>query len=335
MNQLTITQKRLAGVLQKRPGLALALVGPPGIGKTFTVAELLLQTPCAQQRFQASIGPSELLKSLLRPKKMSAWVEGTLEQVSAGVFVELPLLVAALGAIISNLAPFVLHLEDVHEVDADQLEFVLALAQAIKGVKGAALLVTSRTGVPKPFEVVPLEPLPADAVKILLESEAGASLPSECLALIDARAAGNPLFALEFFRFLVRRGFVWNDGSRWHWRAPEHDVLPATVEAVIERSILEACTDANTRMVLEARAYLESHLTTGLLRAELLNAALLAKLTGLDLAGVQRAERQLRSKGVLNDAGFVHPLFREVELQHFCKPRDQLRSFASNCAGLK
>jgi hypothetical protein len=92
-------------------------------------------------------------------------------------------------------------------------------------------------------------------------------------------------------------------------------VLPATVEAVIERSILEACTDANTRTVLEARAYLESHLTTGLLRAELLNAALLAKLTGLDLAVVRRAERQLRSKGVLNDSGFIHPLFREVPVK--------------------
>ncbi len=315
MNQLTITQKRLAGVLQKRPGLALAIVGPPGIGKTFTVAGLLLHIPCAQQRFQASISPSELLKSLLRPKKISGWVERTLEQVAAGVFVELPLLVAALAAIISNLAPFVLHLEDVHEVDTDQLEFVLALAQAIKGVKGAALLVTSRTTVAEPFEVVPLEPLPADAVKTLLESEAGASLPSECLALIDARAAGNPLFALEFFRFLTRRGFVWNDGSRWHWRAPEHDVLPATVEAVIERSILEACADVNTRTVLEARAYLESHLTTGFLRAELLNTALLANLTGLDVATVQRAERQLRSKGMLNDAGFVHPLFREVPVK--------------------
>jgi hypothetical protein len=310
VNQLTITQKRLAGVLQKRPGFALAMVGPPGIGKTFTVAQLLLQTPCAQQRFQATISPSGLLKSLLRPKKMSSWVQGTLEQVTAGVFVELPLLVSALGAMIAGLAPFVLHLEDVHEVDADQLEFVLALAQAVQGVKGAALLVTSRTGVPEPFEIVSLEPLPSDAVCVMLEAETGASLPAECLALIDARAAGNPLFVLEFFKFLTRRGFVWNDGSRWHWRAPEHDVLPATVEAVIERSILEACTDLNTRTVLEARAYLEGHLTTGQLTADLL-----ARVTGLDVAAMRLAEHQLRSKGVLNEAGFVHPLFREVPVK--------------------
>jgi tetratricopeptide (TPR) repeat protein len=314
VSSLDIAQKRLAGVLQKRPGLALAIVGPPGIGKTHTVAAWLLQLPCAQQRFQASIAPGALLKSLLRPKTMSAWVAGTLEQVNAGAFVELPLLVSALGAIVAKLAPFVLHLEDAHELDADQLEFVLALAQAIKGVKGAALLVTSRIGIPEPFELVPLEPLPSEAVRLLLESEAGAGLPSECLALIDARAAGNPLFVLEFFRFLTRRGFVWNDGSCWHWRAPEHDVLPGTVEAVIERSILEACGDAKTRTVLEARAYLEGQLTTGL-PAGAFDSALLAQVSGLDLASVRLAEHRLRSKGVLNEVGFVHPLFREVPVK--------------------
>jgi hypothetical protein len=28
-------------------------------------------------------------------------------------------------------------------------------------------------------------------------------------------------------------------------------------------------------------------------------------------------------------------LVNGLELQHFCEPRDQLRSFASNCTGLK
>jgi Tetratricopeptide repeat len=315
VNHLSNTQKRLGGLLFKRPGLAFALCGPPGIGKTFTVQWLLLETPCATISLHANGSAVNLAKTLPRPKKVSAWVDRILEKVAAGTVVETQTLVPALGAILSGLAPFVVHLEDVHELEDDQLGFVQALALAVQGIKGVGLIVTSRSPLPQPFELVPLEALSFSAVRSMLEAEAGANLPLECLALIHSRAAGNPLFTLEFFRFLARRGFVWNDGTRWHWRAPEHDVLPGTIEAVIERVIAEVCADLSTQTTLEARAYLESVIPNwpGTNDARL---ALLACIAGLEPEACSSAEHRLLTRGVLNEHGFVHPLFREVPVKN-------------------
>jgi tetratricopeptide (TPR) repeat protein len=248
-----------------------------------------------------------LLQTVPRPKRLAVWVERELEQPEPTP--------EAIMALLSALAPVVVHIEDLHETTPSQLEFWQGLARAVLRSRGVALIATSRIELPEPFETLMLEALSSEASVELLEHEVGSKLPIEATAWIEARAAGNPLFTLEFFRSLARRGFVWSDGSHWHWRVPDRDVLPATVEAMIERSITEACSDAATRTALEARAYLES------LEPNLkLEPAVWAHVAGLEPEALERAEQHLRVRGVLNESGFVHPLFREVPLHGLNAP---------------
>ncbi len=273
------------------------------MGKTFTVNEVLKDASCRTVSVRAVAPVSNLIHALPHPKRLAVWVERELEKPEPSL--------EAIMALLLGLAPLVIHVEDLHETTNAQLEFWQALAQGVTQARGLALIATSRIALPDPFETVMLEPLSSEASAQLLEREVGASLPHDATAWIHARAAGNPLFTLEFFRFLARRGFVWSDGVRWHWRVPDRDVLPVTVEAMIERAINEACTDNETRTALEARAYLE-HIEPNLK----LESKQWAMIAGLELDTLEMTERNLRAGGVLDDAGFVHPLFREVPIKN-------------------
>jgi hypothetical protein len=296
-------RKRLSGLAARRAGFVLGLQASAGMGKTFTVLEVLKGASCRTVSVRAVAPVSKLIQTLPRPKRLAVWVERELEKPEPSS--------EAIMALLLGLAPLVIHVEDLHECTTAQLEGWQALARGITQSRGLALIATSRITLPEPFETVVLEPLSSAASTQLLEHEVGAILPAEATAWIHARAAGNPLFTLEFFRSLTRRGFVWSDGSRWHWRVPDRDVLPVTVEAMIERTINEACTDDSTRVALEARAYLE-HLEPNLK----LEQEVWAQVAGLELDVVELAERNLRAGGVLGDSGFVHPLFREVPIKN-------------------
>jgi hypothetical protein len=86
-------------------------------------------------------------------------------------------------------------------LSTDQLGFVTGLAQVVARLKGLGLILTSRTEVSQEFEWVQIQALSVEDFKSMLEHEAGAALPLECLDWIHARAADNPLFTLEFFGF--------------------------------------------------------------------------------------------------------------------------------------
>jgi tetratricopeptide (TPR) repeat protein len=295
-------RKRLSGLAARRAGFALGLQASAGMGKTFTVLEVLKAASCRTVSVRAVAPIANLVQTLPRPKRLAVWVERELEQPEPSS--------EAIMALLVGLAPLVIHVEDLHETSTAQLEFWQGLARGITQARGLALIATSRTALPEPFETIMLEPLSSKASVKLLEQEVAATLPVEATAWIHARAAGNPLFTLEFFRSLTRRGFVWSDGSRWHWRVPDRDVLPVTVEAMIERTINEACTDESTRIALETRAYLEHREPNLKLEPEVW-----AKIVGLELDVLELAERNLTSHGVLGDFGFVHPLFREVPIK--------------------
>jgi tetratricopeptide (TPR) repeat protein len=299
---VALLRKRLSGLAARRSGFAVGLCGPAGIGKTFAALEILKTASCRTVGVRAVAPITGLFQALPRPKRLSVWVERELEQPEPTS--------EAIMALLTALAPVVVHIEDLHETTPSQLEFWQGLARAVLRSRGVALIATSRIGLPEPFETLMLEALSSEASVELLEREVGSGLPRKATAWIEAKAAGNPLFTLEFFRSLARRGFVWNDGSHWHWRVPDRDVLPATVEAMIERSITEACSDAATRTALEARAYLES------LEPNLnLEFSVWAHVASLEPEVLAQAERNLRVRGVLNESGFVHPLFREVPVQ--------------------
>ena len=175
------------------------------------------------------------------------------------------------------------------------------------------MLVTSRVMPLAPFVAFRLEPLDAAGVRRLLEGEAGASLPPEALDWIYAQAAGNPLFTLEFFRHLARRGFLWNDGKRWRWRPPATSDVPLTVEALIERLLEETLLDPAVEAVLEARAILPVEVS----------ASLWAEVAGLSREGLEAAHLELQRRGLMRGGKFAHPLFREVVLSRMPSLRRQ------------
>lgn len=300
MADLAVLTQRLAGFTKRRAGIAVALCGAAGIGKSFVAVRLLAGLHCKSVSVRAVTTPAQLSQTLGRPKQLPTWVERELERTGTP-----PL--EALLTLLKHLAPLALYVEDLHECDAAQLEFWVGLGRGVQQLTGVAMIASSRTVPPAVFETVTLEPLSVEATRELLEREIGAALPREATAWIEARAAGNPLFSLEFLRFLARRGSLWSDGTQWHWRDPERDLIPATVEAMIERAIDEACATSAERTALEARAYCEMHDPNQPLEAELW-----ADVAGLELLALVDCERALRSRGVLNEAGFVHPLFREV-----------------------
>ncbi|MCS7069273.1 MAG: tetratricopeptide repeat protein [Meiothermus sp.] len=288
----------------KRAGLALALWGEPGIGKSHTARELLQETPCRSVSLHATVLLPDLARALSRPARLPMWAQTLLERMQRGEHVESGKAASALSAVLAASAPVILHLEDLHEAGPERLEFVEKLAGMASHTKGTALLVTSRVRPPEPFTAFRMEPLDAESIRRLLEAEAGATLPPEALGWIHTQAAGNPLFTLEFFRHLARRGFLWNDGRQWRWRAPAGSDVPHSVEALIERLIQEATARPELKDALEARAILPSEVSD----------ALWVEVAGLSHEALSRAVLEFQRRGLLRGEQFAHPLFRELSL---------------------
>ena len=303
MNEaITRIAKRLTGLIAKRPGLVLAIWGEPGIGKTHTVKELLRETPCRNLSLHATTSPADIARVLPRPSKLPVWAERTLERVVKGEQVETSTLTDALGAALSGLAPFVLHLEDLHETSSTQLEFVQALAKIIARLKGVGLIVTSREQPPEGFEALRLEPLSSQTVKEILQAEVRADLPTEALDWLQTRAAGNPLFSLEYFRYLSRQGFVWSDGQKWRWRVPTLEIMPTTVEVLIEHITAKAMLNPTLEIVIQAKAFL----------GRSIQLELWAAVANVTLEILEASKTELEREGILLGSEFAHPLYAEV-----------------------
>ncbi len=320
-SRLEITNQlgtRLAALHSLRSrGVVLAVVGEAGIGKTWTIQQVLREAKISSFSFHATNSSSTLLRTLPIPKKFPVWAARILERLTKGEFVDAQALTDALIAQLAGLAPIILHLEDLHEADAEHLELWQGLARIVNRTRGVGLLVTSRSQAPEPFETLKIEPLSNQETRDLLEAEVSSVLPVEACDWIFARSVGNPLFALEYFRFLARAGFLWNDASRWHWRVPPKDLMPVTVEALIERQITEACQTSEIRDALESKAMLS------------LNTAseLWLEVSGLSNESLEASRVHLEQRGLFAGNEFAHPLFREVALktsslerrQHFAR----------------
>lgn len=318
MSTLEGLAKHLRGLLLKRHAVVAALCGAPGIGKTHASRALLRDAPCAHVAAHGTVTFAQLLSLLPVVRKEPAWIAGVRAKLRESQFVDDATVLNALVGVLAALAPFIVQLEDIHELSPERLEALDKLGAAVRRVRGCALLVTSRTPPPAAFDAVHLEPLASSATHALLEAAVGAPLPTEATTWIDQRAAGNPLFTVEFFRHLTRQGFIWNDGRQWHWRVPQGDPLPVTVEALIERALFEAPHSPHATALIGAMATL----------APDAEPQLIAVVADLEPEEVRRASAELIAGGVFaGDSAFTHPLYREVALlqlsiaerQHFAR----------------
>jgi tetratricopeptide (TPR) repeat protein len=313
-NELQHISRRLTGLSMKRSGLAFGIYGEPGIGKTHATLALLRGTPCQTRTVHATQALEKIFLQLPRPKKLSLWLEKFLERLTKGATLETELLNQSLVALLAANAPIILHVEDLHEASSERLEFWQKLALGVVRTQGVGLIVTSRVRPPESFEAIRLSALTREESDVLLETEANTKLPAEALAWLFLRAAGNPLFTLEFFRFLARQGSLWNDGQRWRFRNPERETIPITVEALIEQMLRDTASSPMLENAIGAKAML------GLGTSD----NLWAEVAGLTLENLNALKTELEQQGVLSNGEFVHPLFREV-IAHGLQPEQRQR----------
>ena len=305
---------RLRGLTAGRAGLAVSLWGEPGIGKTHLARALLRATPCSSLSVRATQPLEQVALALPRPKFVSAWLARSLERLERREVFTGDQLIEILAAQLAHDVPLVLHVEDLHECSPDQLRVWQELAARVTGIRGAGLLTTSRTPPSDGFEHLRVYPLSRPESDQLLTSEVGAALPEAALTWIFEWAAGNPLFTLEFFRFLARQGLLWNDARRWRWRAPEQRIIPTTVEALIEQVIATVAELPGLETLLQAKAMLGRDV----------EASHLAEVADLSADEFQGATEHLTRAGILVRDEFAHPLYSEVVARGLSPQRRQL-----------
>ncbi|MEY4530899.1 MAG: hypothetical protein RLZZ156_1620, partial [Deinococcota bacterium] len=294
-----LLEQKFAKLASRRFGLAICLVGHAGMGKTHTAESVLKALPIKSAYLHATDNIDSFFLRLPKANRVSGHTETTLRNLQKG---ELKLLAApdAIAAWLISLAPFVLHLEDIHEASSEQQMFWNAVAKALKATRGVGILATSRGFLPSEFEALPLEGLSVDASQALLTTKLGAAIPKAALDWILARAGGNPLFLLEFLKLLLRQGSLWNDGEDWHWRVPDGQTMPSSLEALIENMLQPIVSDTELTNVFALRILIADSLELWQPASQLLTESF------------EAARLTLQNAGVLDSHRIAHPLFAEV-----------------------
>jgi hypothetical protein len=300
-------RRHLSAVLSKQAGQAVALCGEVGIGKTFTLASLLNNVPCKHLCLSASMSAYELARSLLSfGQSLQQLAPLFPNQISSQTCS------ADLAKHLAALAPFILVLEDVHELTLKQFEFIKQLADLVPKLRGVGLFVTSRSDVLGPFKSYDLERLDKQTVTVLLGAQAKGKLPEEGLDWVYTKSQGNPLFALEFWRYLSQQGYFWSDGSRWHWRAAPKEFVPPTLKAIIHEWVSQVAQEKPAKRVLEVLALLPEESGEDILGA----------VAGLEPSVLSSIQHQLDCAGILRAGKFVHPLLTQI-MQETISPQEQ------------
>ncbi len=323
MGQDIVSQivRRFNPVISRRKGLVLAVCGAPGIGKTWTVNQVMQSLTCRHVSVVATIDLTTFFDALPQSAKFPNWVLIQLKKLKSGEFIESRTLQNTLSAVLAGLAPFVLHLEDVHETTSERFELICSLAQSILRIKGVGLIVSSRVPLSAPFEQFQIFALSKIESDHLLMVELGSNLPVQACEYIYEQAQGNPLFSLEFLRYLTRQGFLYSDGKNWHWRVPPIDFMPASLEALLERITNQSDLDQATRDTLEARAVLQVPI-------QLVDPTWQV-ISGLDKKTFEQAKQKLILLGIIVGQDFVHRLMQEVYIHAI--PISRLRVIAKCC----
>lgn len=303
--QVSTLVERLRPVVSKRAGTALGVWGEPGVGKSHLVHEALSGVACRHATVAATASLKQWRHALPQVQRLPGWALRTFDDVDAGETPATSNAVAALGALLAAAAPFVLHLEDLSASDEARLAVVEQLGILAQRTRGVGLIVTGRTPSPAPFVPLQVSPLAEGDAAALLEAHAGAPLPPEAVSWIYRRAAGNPLYSLEYFRYLARLGHLWNDGQRWRWRPADDHLMPTSIEALIGQRLADARSRSEDAKVIAALAYLGPRPT----------GRLLAAVADMEEHDVAASVVRLEQAAVLTDGSFAHPLFAEHSLR--------------------
>ena len=247
----------------------IALVAPPGVGKTRLVDELARRTAGTTRVFRSRLRPDilspfepvgQLVHSVAAQDDIGARIRAAgIAAARAEVIAE------ALSALVAPLASDGMHaadraslfetwldgldalaegdsvwvVEDVHWASADLLAF-LRFAATTPSEHGRLVVATARPsfldvagaweGAAELVELPPLEPTDTAA---LVAALVGDALPPELVERIASASAGNALFVEELLRSWVSSATLVSDGETWSLRvAPEDVSLPQTVQAI-------------------------------------------------------------------------------------------------------
>jgi tetratricopeptide (TPR) repeat protein len=299
-------EKRLVAVTSKRSSLTVGIVGEAGIGKTHRVNALLRGLGCQHAVVAARSGAAGWARSVPRSNRTPDWAQRALAQLELRQPMEAKAVADALGAVLVALAPFVLVLEDAHEANPETAAVIAHLARIVGRSRGVGLIITASQLEPAldgVLETVTLDGLGETALRELLETEVNGTLPPEVLAWIGARSGGNPLFALEYLRFLRRSGQLWSDAQRWRWREPGTELVPVSIEALVARSLENVRNDPELEAALRARAMLPD--------ADL---GRWSRVSGLAGPRLEKATIHLEREGVLVSGEFTRPIVASVIL---------------------
>jgi class 3 adenylate cyclase/tetratricopeptide (TPR) repeat protein len=143
---------------------------------------------------------------------------------------------------LASHGPVIVVFEDVQWADEGLLEFIDHLAVWASGV---ALLVIC-TARPAIFErhpawgsahanstLVSLSPLSDEETSAIVTALLGEGVPEAVERELLGHAEGNPLYAGEYARMLVDRGFLRRDGDGWQLERRQQLPLPESVQAII------------------------------------------------------------------------------------------------------
>ena len=295
-------KKRFNKVLSKRGSLLVGLWGEAGIGKSWLVEQLLQDISCQKVSLLANTSVIEFIGKLPQPSNLPTWVKKSLKNLSSSESVEPTVVNDTVTALLVALAPIVVHIDDWHKASPEQIDVWMKLAEVIKSSRGIGFIISSRTEVKGKLETYRLEPLSTKDVLAMLESEAKATLPTGALSWIYERSQGNPLFTLEYFRYLARLGHLWSDGQRWRWRPPTNEFMPISIEALIAQLFRSAITSPEIETALSAKALLPKGTSD----------SLWGKIAGLKPKALREAKAELENQGILVAGEFSHPLMYEV-----------------------
>ncbi|MFI5317586.1 MAG: AAA family ATPase [Myxococcota bacterium] len=208
--------------------------------------------------------------------------------------------------------PTVLALDDVQWIDAESDAFLARLVDAV-GFTRTLLLLNARPEYAAPWlttsycERLELPPLSAEASESLVRDLLGADPVLDPLcALVNARAAGNPLFAEEIVQSLVDQGALARERAGMRLvRDVDEIQIPATVQSLLSARI--DALPAPAKLVLQMASVIGKTFSEPLLRLALGDAApdldeALRSLQGADLV---RADEP-------TTYAFRHPLTHEA-----------------------